>query len=74
MTPKHVIFDVGGTLVDSQAHIVQAMDAVLERVGAICLNWGYHSLEQLHAAGAVCVLDSLEGVDVALDALWRRPA
>lgn len=33
MTPKLVIFDVDGTLIDSQAHIVGAMNAAFDAVG-----------------------------------------
>jgi phosphoglycolate phosphatase len=38
----------------------------------IGVAWGYHPVEDLHAAGAHTVLDTFEALDPALAAVWPR--
>lgn len=38
------------------------------------VSWGYHPAADLHAAGAVAVLDDFAALEPALDDLWRRRA
>lgn len=39
-------------------------------MATIGVAWGYHPVEALHDAGADRVIDSFDGLDVALNALW----
>jgi phosphoglycolate phosphatase len=38
---------------------------------AIGVSWGYHAAADLHAAGAVAVIDDFAALDAALDTRWR---
>jgi phosphoglycolate phosphatase len=41
---------------------------------ALGVAWGYHPVDDLHAAGAHSVIDDFSALDPALDALWPRAA
>jgi phosphoglycolate phosphatase len=41
---------------------------------ALGVAWGYHPVADLHAAGALSVLEDFSALDPALAALWQRPA
>jgi phosphoglycolate phosphatase len=43
--------------------------AAAARTGAVGVSWGYHSLEELHQAGAQVVLDTFDNITEVLDAL-----
>ncbi|TAN61874.1 MAG: HAD family hydrolase [Magnetospirillum sp.] len=43
--------------------------AAAARTGAVGVSWGYHSLDELHKAGAQVVLDTLDNITEVLDAL-----
>ena len=40
----------------------------------IGVAWGYHPVEDLHAAGAHTVIDTFDALDPALAALWPEMA
>lgn len=43
--------------------------ATAARTGAVGVSWGYHSLDELHKAGAQVVLDTFDNLTEVLDAL-----
>ncbi len=44
------------------------------RMGALGVSWGYHTLEELHSAGARMVIDSFENLSEVLTTLIRDPS
>ena len=61
LSPSDVVM-IGDTAYD------MAM-AAAARTGAVGVSWGYHSLDELHKAGAQVVLDTFDNVTQVLDAL-----
>jgi phosphoglycolate phosphatase len=57
---------IGDTVFDMQ---------MAKSAGAAALGvaWGYHPVNDLHAAGARSVLDDFSALDPALAALWQQP-
>jgi phosphoglycolate phosphatase len=44
--------------------------AAAARTGAVGVSWGYHSLEELHKAGAQVILDTFDNLSQVLDSLY----